>query len=139
MCIRDSPYSISGHTHELEISGQLGKQVRFAPHVADFFRGISVTVNVELNREIDTGTVKRLFEEFYRNRVLVEVTETIPEIRDVAMTNKALVGGFSIDSRDTRRVSLVCVIDNLRKGAASQVVQNLNLMCGLSAEHALNV
>ena len=131
------PYSISGHTHELEISRHLGVDVRFVPHVANFFRGLSVTACVELNQEVDCDWLSNRFTEFYKCFPLVSVTDDIPEIRNVAESNRAVVGGFSVDPRNQRRVGLVSVIDNLRKGAASQIVQNLNLMFDFTDHHGL--
>ena len=131
------PYSLTGHTHELEISRHLGAQVRFSPHVASFFRGISVTVNAKLQSETNVDELLQQFQDFYQAFPLVDAQAEIPEVRNVVESNRAMVGGFSVDQRDRRRIAIVCVIDNLRKGAASQIVQNLNLMFGHSAEHGL--
>jgi N-acetyl-gamma-glutamyl-phosphate reductase len=38
-----------------------------------------------------------------------------------------IIGGFTVSAHDPRRVSIVAVLDNLLKGAATQAVQNLNL------------
>ena len=131
------PYSLTGHTHELEISRHLGAQVRFSPHVASFFRGISVTANAKLQSETNADELLQQFEDFYQAFPLVDAQAEIPEVRNVVESNRAMIGGFSVDQRDRRRIAIVCVIDNLRKGAASQIVQNLNLMFGHSAEHGL--
>ncbi|NBD95763.1 MAG: N-acetyl-gamma-glutamyl-phosphate reductase, partial [Gammaproteobacteria bacterium] len=42
--LRDNliPYALTGHVHERETSTRLGRPVRFHPHVASFFRGISL-------------------------------------------------------------------------------------------------
>lgn len=131
------PYSLTGHTHEKEISRHLGHAVRFAPHVSSFFRGISVTVKVSLAEpQTDEGLVSH-FQDFYRDFPLVQATQEIPEIQQVAETNRAIVGGFAVDERDAREITVVCAIDNLRKGAASQLIQNLNLMCGYPSEQGL--
>ena len=49
-------------------------------------------------------------------------------------TPDALIGGFTVDDRDATRVTLVCTLDNLSKGAATQALQNLNLALGMD-EH----
>ncbi len=49
------PYALSGHVHEKEISHQLHTAVRFMPHVAAFFRGISLTIAFELDHPIIGG------------------------------------------------------------------------------------
>lgn len=122
------PYSLSGHLHELEISHQLGHVVRFMPHVAEFFRGISVTISANLTKAVNEKFLHELFEEFYADEYLIDVTTEIPEIRAAAGTPRALIGGFTVDQRDARRISLVACLDNLLKGAASQALQNINLM-----------
>jgi len=125
------PYSLSGHLHELEISHQLGRAVRFMPHVAEFFRGISVTISATLNQSVSEKHLYEMYEEFYTDELLIDVTTGIPEIRDVAGTPRAAIGGFTVDQRDDRRISVVACLDNLLKGAASQALQNINLMLAL--------
>ena len=91
------PYSLAGHTHEKEVSRHLGRPIRFMPHVAAFFRGISMTVNVELKKSVDATTLRTLFKKFYQQHPLVEVVNGIPEIQQVSETNRAMIGGFVVD------------------------------------------
>lgn len=125
------PYSLSGHVHELEVSHHLHQDVRFMPHVAEFFRGISVTISATLREAVNETVLQDRFAEFYANEYLIDVTTEMPEIRNVAGTPRAMIGGFTVDKRDSRRVSLVACLDNLLKGAASQALQNINLMLGI--------
>jgi len=125
------PYSLAGHVHEREISHHLQHGVRFMPHVAGFFRGISVTISATLSEAADEKSLLDRYEGFYARERLVEVTKAIPEIRNVANTPYAQVGGLTVDPRDPRRISVVACIDNLLKGAASQAMQNMNLMLGM--------
>lgn len=125
------PYSLTGHVHEREISVHLGRPVRFHPHVASFFRGISLTLTVNLSEELDSARLLALFQQGYRDAPLIEVTADIPEIREIAGRPGLRVGGFAIDPRQPYRVSFVAVLDNLLKGAASQALQNINLALGL--------
>jgi N-acetyl-gamma-glutamyl-phosphate reductase len=64
----------------------------------------------------------------YESEPFVELTETPPGVREVRETNFCRISVH----RDERsgRVIVFSVIDNLWKGAASQAVQNLNLMFG---------
>jgi N-acetyl-gamma-glutamyl-phosphate reductase len=137
LCDNLMPYQLTGHGHELESSHHLGMSVRLVPHVAGFFRGLSVTVTTTCNRETEPSGIADHFRKWYANWPLVKVTEGVPEIADVRETNRAVIGGFAVDRRDARRVALVCVLDNLRKGAASQVIENLNLMFRLAPEAGL--
>lgn len=121
------PYSLVGHGHEKEISFQMGRPVNFIPHVAQFFRGISVTVNIPISSNAVQDSWLETYQEFYKNEPLVDICASIPEISQVRESPRAMIGGFQLDESGERLV-VVSVIDNLQKGAASQAMQNLNLM-----------
>ncbi len=125
------PYSLVGHGHEREISVHLGRPVRFHPHVGSFFRGISLTISVNLSMEMTEQQLLDLFVAAYQDAPLIEITATIPEIREIAAKPGIRIGGFSIDPRQPYRVTFVATLDNLLKGAASQAMQNINLALGL--------
>ena len=124
------PYSLSGHVHELEVSHQLGCDVRFMPHVAAFFRGISLTISASLSEAVTVDELFELYSSTYRNEELVRVFREIPEVAAIQGSHEVHIGGFNVDARDARRVSLVATLDNLAKGAATQAMQNLNLALG---------
>jgi len=126
--LRDNlmPYSLIGHIHEKEVQRQLGQAVEFMPAVAPHFRGITMTVNAHLLRELDLGHVRRLYQDFYHGEALVEVIDDVPWVSNIAGKPGAQVGGFTL-SDDGRRLVLVSTLDNLLKGAATQALQNLNL------------
>lgn len=125
------PYSLAGHVHEREVSYRLKQDIRFLPHVASFFRGISITVAAQLSKPSTAQELHEHFRAFYAGEPLVRVSAAMPEIPQVVQTAVAALGGFAVDKRDSRRVCLVSCIDNLLKGAASQAMQNVNLMLGL--------
>ena len=131
------PYKLAGHVHEQEVSHQLDRDVRFMPHVADFFRGISLTLSLALERPVDEGQLLAHYEDWYQDEPRVRVQADPPEVADVRETPDVHIGGFTVDERDARRVSLVVTLDNLSKGAASQAVQNLNLALGLDEHEGL--
>ena len=138
--LRDNliPYSLTGHVHEREISTRLGRPVRFHPHVAPFFRGISLTMAVNLSEPASADALFEQFAECYRDEPLVQVTGAIPEIREVAGTAGLRIGGFATDERQPHRASLVVVLDNLLKGAASQAMQNVNLAMGFHEQAGIS-
>ncbi len=125
------PYALTGHVHEQEISAQLGRPVRFMPHVADFFRGISLTLSLELEDPVEPAEMMKIYSDHYADEPFVEVAAEPPEVSQVRHRPVGRVGGFACDARDPRRVALVSVVDNLSKGAAGQAMQNLNLALGL--------
>ena len=121
------PYALSGHMHEKEVSHQLNTDVRFMPHVAAFFRGITLTIAFELDQATSVGELQTLFQAEYANEARIHVSGEIPQVRAVQGTPDVHIGGFTVDARNPARGSLVVVLDNLLKGAASQAIQNLNL------------
>jgi len=138
--LRDNliPYALTGHVHEQEISTHLGRPVRFHPHVAAFFRGISLTIVVELSAPVSAESLQTEFEACYQGEPLVGVCAEVPEIARLAPRTGLEIGGFSVDARDARRASFVVVLDNLLKGAASQALQNINLALGLDELTAID-
>ncbi len=118
------PYKLVNHVHELEVTRHLGTQVRFMPHVASFFRGISVTLSMDLNQDFTVEEVLERYRDAYGGEPLVQVTKEIPHVKDNSKKHHVCVGGFALDGR---HLVVVATIDNLLKGAATQALQNLNL------------
>jgi N-acetyl-gamma-glutamyl-phosphate reductase common form len=125
------PYALTGHLHEREISRHLQHRVYFTPHVAPFFRGITLTLSMTLTQPIDVVTLRARYRTAYDHEPLVRVVDDIPLVRDAALRHDVTVGGFAVDESGTR-VVVVVTLDNLLKGAATQAVQNLNLALGLA-------
>ncbi|KAG2176341.1 hypothetical protein INT43_005575 [Umbelopsis isabellina] len=124
------PYALTGHIHEREVSSQLGHPIHFIPHVAPWFQGIALTVNIPLNKSMSSRDVKDVFSEFYQNEKLVKIIEGEPPlVRDNAGKHSVSIGGFGVQA-DGKRAVICTTIDNLLKGAATQAVQNLNLSLG---------
>ncbi len=124
------PYGLTGHVHEREIGQQLGKEVHFMPHVAAFFRGLSVTVDMRLDAPLQAEDVRAIYEDAYGGEPFIHLSGEAPQVRDCAGSQSARLGGFALGA-DGQRLVMVCVLDNLLKGAASQAMQNLNLAFGL--------
>ena len=125
-----TPYKLVHHTHEREMSRHLGTPVRFSPHVAPFFRGITFTVQAKLQHEPSEAELLERAQVQYASDPLVHVTEEMPRVQTMVDHDGAIVGGFSVNPERPNEVAVVCVIDNLRKGAAGQALQNLNLALG---------
>ncbi|MCY0993325.1 N-acetyl-gamma-glutamyl-phosphate reductase [Nannocystis sp. ILAH1] len=134
--LRDNlmPYALTGHLHEREASHHLGHAVRFVPHVAPFFRGITLTITLPLARPLERDALVRRYRDVYADEPLVRVTDDIPEVRAAAGRHDVTIGGFQVDDR---HAVVVVTLDNLLKGAASQALQNLNLALGLPERQGL--
>ena len=126
--LRDNlmPYSLVGHLHEREASRQLGHPVEFMPHVAAYFRGLTVTANLHLARPFEADEVKVRYRHRYADEPLVQVIDDAPRVAAIAGCHHVEIGGFTL-STDGRRLVVVASLDNLLKGAATQALQNLNL------------
>jgi len=134
------PYKVLRHQHAPEIAQSLargaGKPVRvtFTPHLLPIRRGILSTASARLAPGAAPGALVEALRAAYRDEPLVEVLDS-PEQVSIARTvgtARAAVAVAATDSGlDPGRVVAVSSIDNLLKGAASQAVQNLNLVLGL--------
>jgi N-acetyl-gamma-glutamyl-phosphate reductase len=123
-------YGIFSHRHTAEIEQELKTSVTFVPHLVPLDRGILETIYVSLKRGTTEAQVAAALQAAYASAKFVRLTGAeLPEIKHVAYTNFCDIG-WRVDETGSRLV-LVVVLDNLLKGAASQAVQNLNLMLGL--------
>lgn len=129
--LRDNivPYSLAGHSHEHEASRHLRHAVHFIPHVAPFFRGITLTITIPLRESHTSEQLAARYRAAYEDEPLVRFQEQIPLVRDIAGRHECVIGGLATDERTGRRAVVVATLDNLLKGAATQAVQNINLAC----------
>jgi N-acetyl-gamma-glutamyl-phosphate reductase len=130
-----SAYGIAGHRHAPEIDQELASlgapdlRATFVPHLVPLDQGELVSCYVEPTRAVGETELQRLYEERYAGEPFVELTGRPPGVRDVRDTNVCRISVHR--DRRTGKVIAFGAIDNLWKGAASQAVQNLNLMLGL--------
>jgi N-acetyl-gamma-glutamyl-phosphate reductase len=129
-----TPYGVGKHRHAPEIDQELGLlgadvATTFTPHLLPLDQGELVSCYVIPTREVEQAELDELYAGAYAGEPFVEVAGTPPGVRDVRDTNLCRVHAVS-DPR-TKKVLVFSAIDNLWKGAASQAVQNLNLMFGL--------
>jgi N-acetyl-gamma-glutamyl-phosphate reductase len=135
-----SAYSVFGHRHTGELLEQLhlaSDQIQFTPHLLPIPRGILSTIYLRLQTATDDASLTAVLEDFYRESPMVRLHAAgrLPEIQHVVRTSFCDLG-FAL-APDGRRLVLVSCLDNLLKGAASQAVQNMNLLCGWSEQEGL--
>jgi N-acetyl-gamma-glutamyl-phosphate reductase len=126
-------YGVPGHRHTPEIEQELAVlgaklRVTFTPHLLPLDQGELVSCYVTVG-DAEPGDLQDLYRDAYEAEPFIELTRTPPGVRDVRETNICRISAHR-DAR-TGRVVVFAVIDNLWKGAASQAVQNLNVMFGL--------
>jgi len=135
------PYKVGAHRHTPEIEqelGRLGAEVRitFTPHLVPLAQGELVSAYVTPSRPIEWVELRALYADAYASEPWVEVVDAPPGVLEVRDTNFCRISVHA-DPR-SGRVIVFAAIDNLWKGAASQAVQNLNLMLGLPESAGLN-
>jgi N-acetyl-gamma-glutamyl-phosphate reductase len=128
-----NPYGVPRHRHTPEIEqelGALGAQLRvtFTPHLLPLDQGELVSCYVTPTDGGPPNDARAIYRQFYTGEPFVELADSPPGVRDVRETNICRIS-VHVDER-TGRLLVFAAIDNLWKGAASQAVQNLNLMFG---------
>ena len=128
-----SAYGVPRHRHTPEIEQELAAlgadlKITFTPHLLPLDQGELVSCYVGSNGRLADVDLELLYEQSYENEPFVEVVAAPPGVREVRETNYCRISVH----RDLRtgRALVFSAIDNLWKGAASQAVQNLNLMFG---------
>jgi N-acetyl-gamma-glutamyl-phosphate reductase len=101
----------------------------FTPHLLPVARGILATVTVPLSRELPDPLEP--FRAAYGNEPLIEVVSEPPALKDVVNRGVARISAVSPIGMEQPTLLVFSAIDNLLKGAASQALQNANLMFGL--------
>jgi N-acetyl-gamma-glutamyl-phosphate reductase len=132
-------YGVPAHRHIPEIEQELSAlgadlRITFVPHLVPLDQGELVSCYVT-PPEADRDDLERLYSDAYADEPFVELTSSPPGVRDVRETNICRISVHR-DSR-TGRVIVFGALDNLWKGAASQAVQNLNLMFGLPEDEGI--
>jgi N-acetyl-gamma-glutamyl-phosphate reductase len=136
-----TPYKVERHRHTPEIEQELGVMgaslaITFTPHLVPLAQGELVSSYVTPSRELTDEELGDLYREAYEHEPWVEVALGPPGVLEVRDTNYCRIS-VHLDGR-TGRVLVFSAIDNLWKGAASQAVQNLNLMFGRDESEGLS-
>ena len=135
-----SAYGLFGHRHLGELLEQLGLtdgQMTFTPHLLPIPRGILSTIYVRFRESQEAETIQRCFDDFYASSPMVRIYASpgLPQIQYSVRTSYCDIG-FDL-AADGKRCILVSCLDNLLKGAASQAIQNMNLMYGWNEAEGL--
>jgi N-acetyl-gamma-glutamyl-phosphate reductase len=127
-------YRTLSHQHLPEIRQTLSRvagvdvPLVFTPHLLPIKRGILSTAVARLVPGTSAAQVTAAYERAYGRCPLVSLRGSADAVRiaEVVNTPRTVIGA----SVDERTVVAVAAIDNLLKGAASQAVQNFNLLLG---------
>ncbi len=126
-------YNALAHRHAPEVAAcariacGVDADFAFVPHSGPFARGIHVTVQAALKSPLDTPAVLDALRGFYARAPFVRVTDAPPRVKDVVASNYAHLSAAA----NGRSVAVMCVLDNLTKGAAGGAVQWMNRLFDL--------
>ncbi len=129
-----TPYGVGAHRHMPEIDQELAAlgapvTTTFTAHLMPLDQGELVSCYVTTSEPWDQARVDAAYKGWARELPFVEIVDRPPGVRDVRDCNVCAICARA-DAR-TGKVFVFAAIDNLWKGAASQAIQNLNLMFGL--------
>jgi len=128
------PYNIPKYRHLAEVEQELslaaGRSVTasFTPHLVPINAGIATTTYANAADGATADTVGKALTEAYGKEPFVRLLGegTLPDTKHVVGTNYIDIGWVH-DPR-TNRFVICSAEDNLGKGAASQAIQNFNLL-----------
>ncbi len=130
-------YKFGGvHQHTPEIEQALDSiskkevKISFTPILAPMPRGILSTITAKLTKPINSQAAHDLFVKHYLSEYFVDVLPMgqLPKTGSVTGSNKVQIQ-VAVDEH-TQRIVVSVAIDNLGKGAASQAIQNANIITG---------
>jgi N-acetyl-gamma-glutamyl-phosphate/LysW-gamma-L-alpha-aminoadipyl-6-phosphate reductase len=134
------------HQHTPEIVETLSAvgarelSLHFVPVSAPLTRGIFATAFIRVPESVPEAELRTLLAQTYRSERFVCVPEArLPEVVAVIGSNRAEVGlVLGPVQGKTRGLTVFGALDNLVKGGAGQVIQNLNLMFGFEEATTLS-
>ena len=136
-------YALQGHRHLPEIEENLSsvtqdKNVKliFVPHLLPIVRGIHATMYVDAIKDFD---ISETYHRFYGEEPFVDILPQgeCPEIKSVRSSNICRISFQK--QKNSNKIIILSVIDNLVKGAAGQAIQNMNIMMNYDETDGLNL
>ena len=125
---------IHQHTPEIEQAvsaiAKTAAKISFTPILAPMPRGILATITAKLTQPLTTSQAHEIYNSAFSGEYFVDVLPLgqMPKTGSVVGSNKVQIQ-VAVDEH-TNRLVVSVAIDNLGKGAASQAIQNANLICG---------
>ena len=135
-----SVYKAFRHQHLDEIvesvkqeDPQFDNDINFLPVRGNFTRGIYASSYFRCNKPLEE--IKSIYKDYYSDSPFVHISDRNPSLKEVVNTNMAYIHLDRIDDK----LLIICMLDNLLKGAAGQAVQNMNLAFDLDERSGLNL
>jgi len=125
-------YNALSHRHAPEVielaatASGVQAELNFIPHSGPFSRGIHVTLQAVARKSMKSAEWVAALADFYQQSPFVQVANDMPRVKDVVASNYARLSAVA----SGQTVAVMCVIDNLVKGAAGGAIQWVNRMYG---------
>ncbi len=137
-------YGLSqSHKHLPEMAKMTGMSTApaFMPVVADFYRGMEVTVPVFADDiKGSAADIRKIYSEFYGNDGIIHYNEGCDENGFLAADRFAGRDDMEISVFGNEdRIILCARYDNLGKGASGSAIQNMNIVTGRPEDTGLNI
>ncbi|MBP1707153.1 MAG: argC, partial [Chloroflexi bacterium] len=141
-------YAVEGHRLMPEMVQEVGlvsrgptPRITFLPHLIPMNRGIlsacyANIIPAKLPGKNSQEAVRKIYADYFGNEPFVKVVDVPPHTKYTLGSNFCLIYP-TIDPRTGKLIVISC-LDNLGKGAASQGVQNMNVMLGLPEATGIN-
>ena len=133
-------YKAGAHRHVPEIKQASGaRTVTMTPVLAPMPRGIlaSAALKPAGGGSVTAEHAHDVLARAYRDEPFVHVLAQGSQPRTAATLGSNAAHLQVVIDADSGRIIVTCALDNLGKGAASQAVQNANIMLGLSESAGL--
>lgn len=136
-------YKLGRDNHSIEIEQQVGNLfgekigVFYTPYIVPMNKGILTTIYAVPAKDLDTDSLIEQYQEYYQNNPFIRIYKdgSIPQTKSVSYSNYCDIGMY-VD-KPNNRIVVVTAIDNLMKGAAGQVIQDMNIMYGFDERMGL--
>ncbi|RYP05823.1 hypothetical protein DL764_003534 [Monosporascus ibericus] len=123
---------------ELTGRSKIAQSTRISNPVTSWFRGIHLTINIPLNKSMNSRDIRNIYQDRYAGEKLIKVLGEAPYVKSIQGKHFVETGGFTVDQTG-KRVVVCATIDNLNKGASTQCLQNMNLALGYAEYEGIPV
>ena len=133
-----TPYNIGHvHRHVGEIEQELAKlsagaapTVLFNPHLVPVVRGMLSAIYVRIDESVDAAALQALYEQTYAAEPFVRVLPA-GQLAAMAHTTNTNMCAISVTLAQPGLAIVMSSVDNLAKGAATQAIQCMNIICDM--------
>ncbi|HPL52713.1 MAG TPA: hypothetical protein PLW11_01075 [Bacillota bacterium] len=136
-------YKMDSNGYAEEVNDQMhalfGRKVSvsYAACIIPGFKGITTTIKVNPNTDLCGNSISDIYGDFYKHSPFIEVCSNDTIIEGRNGLEECLCKIKASINKDNGNITVTTILDDAVKGAASQAIQTMNLMCGIDSEIGL--